>query len=52
MTKLTRLHSIWNVVDASCFLEDLKSVDNLNQRKLHINENDERTVAEVLVDQV
>jgi G3E family GTPase len=49
---LARLDSMVTVVDVARFLDDLGSVDDLAQRGEHLGEEDERTVADLLVDQV
>ena len=49
---LARLDTMVSVVDASNFLRDYSSCDDLSQRGQAVGEEDERTVVDLLVDQV
>jgi G3E family GTPase len=40
------------VVDATKFLEDFRTVDDLRDRKLALNDEDERTLSDLLIDQI
>lgn len=52
LSKLTRLDTLVTVVDARNFLDDYASEDLLAQRGESLGEEDERTVATLLVDQI
>ncbi|SIQ44978.1 GTPase, G3E family [Alkalispirochaeta americana] len=52
LRELTRLDTMVTVVDASRFLDDLSSQDMLEDRKEQVADDDERTVAHLLTDQV
>lgn len=47
-----RLDTMVTVVDAARFLSDLGSVEDLRDRRLALGDEDERTIADLLVDQV
>lgn len=47
-----RLDTCVTVVDARHFFKDFKSRDNLADRKWEANDNDQRTIAHLLIDQV
>jgi G3E family GTPase len=49
---LARLDTMATVVDGGAFLRDLGSVDDLRDRGSALGEDDERTVVDLLVDQV
>ncbi len=49
---LARLDTMVTVVDAANFLQDLRTPDELRDRGLALAEGDERTIADLLVDQV
>ena len=49
---LTRLDAMITVVDASTFLEHYRTGDTLKKRQLAVGEEDERTLADLLADQV
>jgi G3E family GTPase len=40
------------VVDAARFLEDFQSIDDLKDRQAALGDNDERTVSDLLIDQI
>jgi G3E family GTPase len=50
--QIARLDTMVTVVDASAFLRDWKSIDDLRARGAALDESDERTVADLLVEQV
>ncbi|WP_320672013.1 zinc metallochaperone GTPase ZigA [Patulibacter defluvii] len=52
LSDVARLDSMVTVVDAARFVDDLGSVDDITARGESLGEDDERTVADLLVDQV
>ena len=52
LSEVARLDTMVTVVDAVQFLEDWQSDDDLRARKLALGEDDERTIADLLVEQV
>lgn len=52
LAQLARLDTMVTVVDAERFLADLGSLDDLRARQMALGEEDERTIADLLVDQV
>jgi G3E family GTPase len=52
LSKSARLDTMVTVVDAANFLEDYLSADALTDREMALNEEDERQVVDLLVDQV
>jgi len=52
LSQLARLDTMVTVVDAERFVSDLGSLDDLRARQLAIGDDDERTIADLLVDQV
>jgi G3E family GTPase len=52
LSKVATLDTMVTVVDALNFLTDWDSVDDLRDRKIALGEEDERTVADLLVEQV
>ncbi|MBL8960706.1 MAG: GTP-binding protein, partial [Gemmatimonadetes bacterium] len=50
--ELARLDTMVTVVDASSFLRDYNSAQDLRERRLGISEEDDRTIADLLIDQV
>ncbi len=49
---VARLDTMVTVVDAAAFLRDYREAEGLKERGEHLGEDDERTVADLLVDQV
>jgi G3E family GTPase len=49
---LARLDTMVTVVDAAKFLDDYLSVDDLRDRQMELNEADDRTIVDLLNDQV
>jgi G3E family GTPase len=49
---IARLDTMVTVVDCFHFLKDIQSAEELKDRKMEANENDERSIADLLVDQV
>jgi G3E family GTPase len=49
---MARLDTMVTVVDAKNFLKDYKSSKSLKSRKLEVGEEDERTITDLLIDQV
>ncbi len=52
LSELARLDTMVTVVDAVNFLTDWHSADDLQERRLALGDDDDRTVADLLVDQV
>jgi G3E family GTPase len=52
LARLARLDTMVTVVDAGHFLQDFEQADSLHDRKAALNEADERTVTDLLIDQV
>ncbi len=52
LMELTRLDTMVTVVDAAHFLEQYREAESLKDRGEAVNEEDERTVADLFVDQV
>ncbi len=52
LSEIARLDTLATVVDAAGFLGDYESVDDLRQRGLAIGDDDERSVVDLLVDQI
>jgi G3E family GTPase len=52
LSKVAKLDTMVTVVDAFNFLEDFGSIEGLNERGESLGENDERTIVDLLVDQV
>ncbi|APR76079.1 Putative metal chaperone, involved in Zn homeostasis [Minicystis rosea] len=52
LSDVARLDTMVTVVDAKSFLADWQSEDDLRARKIAVGEDDERTVADLLVEQV
>jgi len=50
--ELARLDTLVTVVDAYSFLEDFQSLDELRDRAMAAGEGDERTLADLLIEQV
>ena len=52
LSQLARLDTMVTVVDAERFVSDLGSLDDLRARQMALGDDDERTIADLLVDQV
>ena len=52
LSKVAKLDTMVTVVDALNFLKDYQSADDLKDRNLEISEEDQRSIAHLLVDQV
>ena len=52
LSKVARLDTMVTVVDAKNFLRDFKQSDSLKKRRAALNDDDERTVTDLLIDQV
>ncbi len=52
LSRVARLDTMVTVVDASAFLEDFYGQDDLNDRGESLGEEDERTVTDLITDQV
>ncbi|MBL9170961.1 MAG: GTP-binding protein [Verrucomicrobiales bacterium] len=52
LSKIARLDTMVTVVDAKNFLRDFKQSDSLKKRRAALNADDERTVTDLLIDQV
>ena len=49
---VARLDTMVTVVDAGAFFNDFLSIDLLSDRKMAVNEHDERSIVDLLVDQI
>ena len=52
LSKVARIDTMVTVVDAKHFLRDFKQSDSLKARKAELNRDDERTISDLLIDQV
>jgi G3E family GTPase len=52
LADVARLDTMVTVVDGEKFLEDYESIDSLLERQMALNEDDEREIAHLLIDQV
>jgi G3E family GTPase len=52
LSQLTRLDTLVTVVDAANFIADYQQAETLLARRAALNESDERTVTDLLIDQV
>jgi len=52
LSNVARLDTMVTVVDAQRFLQDLGSLDDLKARQLALGDEDERTIPDLLIDQV
>jgi len=52
LSKVARLDTMVTVVDAKNFLRDFKQSDSLKKRRAALNAEDDRTVTDLLIDQV
>jgi len=52
LSEVARLDTMVTVVDAARFLDDVRSVDDLRDRRLALDNNDERTLSDLLIDQI
>ncbi len=52
LSEVARLDTMVTVVDAAKFLEDVRSVDDLRDRRLALTSTDERTLSDLLIDQI
>jgi G3E family GTPase len=52
LSEVATLDTMVTLVDAAKFLEDFRSFDDLNDRKLALNSEDERTLSDLLIDQI
>jgi len=52
LSKVARLDTMVTVVDAKNFLRDFKKSDSLKARQAELNADDERTVTDLLIDQI
>jgi G3E family GTPase len=52
LSEVAQLDTMVTVVDAKNFLSDWRSEENLRARQLALNEEDERTVSDLLVEQI
>ncbi len=52
LSDIARLDTMVTVVDASTFLEECDGTDELNERGLGLSEDDERSIVDLLIDQV
>jgi G3E family GTPase len=52
LAKVARLDTLVTVVDGQRFMSDVLAAESLQERQLQADEEDERTVADLLVEQV
>ncbi|HZD50198.1 MAG TPA: GTP-binding protein, partial [Silvibacterium sp.] len=52
LSEVAQLDTMVTVIDASTFLEDFRSIDDLRDRRLALNADDERSLSDLLIDQV
>ncbi|WP_158792631.1 GTP-binding protein [Granulicella sp. L60] len=52
LSEVADLDTMVTVVDAVKFLEDCRSLEDLRERRIALNEEDERTIGDLLIDQV
>lgn len=52
LSKVARLDTMVTVIDAKNFLRDFKQSDSLKERRAALNADDDRTVTDLLIDQV
>ncbi|MBX3199800.1 MAG: zinc metallochaperone GTPase ZigA [Labilithrix sp.] len=52
LSDVARLDTMVTVVDAASFLDDWRSADDLRDRRAALSDDDDRTVADLLVDQI
>jgi G3E family GTPase len=52
LAKVARLDTLVTVVDGQRFMSDVLAAESLQERQLQADEGDERTVADLLVEQV
>lgn len=52
LSDVARLDTMVTVVDGEKFLEDFQSIDSLQERDLSLGDDDERNLADLLIDQI
>jgi G3E family GTPase len=52
LSEVAKLDTMVTLVDAAKFLEDFRSVDDLRDRRLALSTGDERTLSDLLIDQI
>lgn len=52
LSDVARLDTMVTVVDGEKFLEDFQSIDSLKERELSLGDEDERNLADLLIDQI
>ena len=52
LSEVAKLDTMVTVVDAAKFLEDFRAVDDLHDRNLALSDEDERTLSDLLIDQI
>lgn len=52
LSEVARLDTMVTVVDAAKFLDDVRSADDLRDRRLALDNGDERTLSDLLIDQI
>ncbi|MEG9437334.1 GTP-binding protein [Edaphobacter sp. HDX4] len=52
LSEVAKLDTMVTVVDAAKFLDDMQSVDDLRDRQLALSSADERTLSDLLIDQI
>lgn len=52
LSEVARLDTMLTVVDSARFLDDFRSMDDLKDRAIALGEDDERSIADLLIDQI
>ncbi len=52
LSEVAKLDTMLTVVDSASFLEDFRSLDDLRDRELALGEEDERSIADLLIEQI
>ncbi|WP_213806997.1 GTP-binding protein [Granulicella sp. dw_53] len=52
LAEVAKLDTMVTVVDAVTFLEDFRSLEDLRERRVALSDEDERTIGDLLIDQV
>ena len=52
LSEVAKLDTMLTVVDSASFLEDFRSLDDLKDREIALGEDDERSIADLLIDQI
>lgn len=52
LSEVATLDTMVTVVDATSFLEDIRSIDDLQDRRIALSSEDDRTLSDLLIDQI